>query len=239
MILISNDFWHKIKMYNFDSYSVLLAIATNIPVLFLCCRVTCRRHSHLVMRQQSWMMLSSTYSPLSSSVWTGRCSWLQDSLTVGSRNEAVHCSGRRSPWNTSCRWVGMSCRTGSSSGPSETRIRGKIRWAAKPVTNQTPAQTTLNSISFINPFPAKHRNVSVFSLGALLHVSWMSLEQVLITNTDEEAPETSHLKHMHKNNVIEPHVKENCRMFQSEMWIQIVLQALGYWWKTSTAALLW
>ncbi len=33
MILISNDFWHKIKMYNFDSYNVLLAITTNIPVL--------------------------------------------------------------------------------------------------------------------------------------------------------------------------------------------------------------
>ncbi len=35
MILISNDFWHKRKMYNFDSYSVLLAIATNIPVLLM------------------------------------------------------------------------------------------------------------------------------------------------------------------------------------------------------------
>ncbi len=33
VILISNDFWHKIKMYNFDPYSVLLAIATNISVL--------------------------------------------------------------------------------------------------------------------------------------------------------------------------------------------------------------
>ncbi len=31
MILISNDFWHKIKMDNFDRYNVLLAIATNIP----------------------------------------------------------------------------------------------------------------------------------------------------------------------------------------------------------------
>ncbi len=30
MILISNDFWHKIKMYNFDSYTVLLAISTNV-----------------------------------------------------------------------------------------------------------------------------------------------------------------------------------------------------------------
>ncbi len=33
MILISNDFWHKIKMYNFDPYNVLLVIATNIAVL--------------------------------------------------------------------------------------------------------------------------------------------------------------------------------------------------------------
>ncbi len=33
--LISNDFWHKIKMYNFDPYNVLLAIASNIPVLFM------------------------------------------------------------------------------------------------------------------------------------------------------------------------------------------------------------
>ncbi len=35
MILISNDFWHKIKMYNFDPYSVLLSISTNIPVLLM------------------------------------------------------------------------------------------------------------------------------------------------------------------------------------------------------------
>ncbi len=27
----ANDFWHKIKMYNFNPYNVLLAIATNIP----------------------------------------------------------------------------------------------------------------------------------------------------------------------------------------------------------------
>ncbi len=33
LYLISSDFWHKIKMYNFDAYSVLLSIATNIPVL--------------------------------------------------------------------------------------------------------------------------------------------------------------------------------------------------------------
>ncbi len=35
MILISNDFWHKRKMYNFDSYNVLLSIATNIAVLLM------------------------------------------------------------------------------------------------------------------------------------------------------------------------------------------------------------
>ncbi len=26
-----NDFWHKWKMYNFDTYNVFLVIATNIP----------------------------------------------------------------------------------------------------------------------------------------------------------------------------------------------------------------
>ncbi len=30
MILISNDFWHKRKMYNLAPYNVLLTIATNI-----------------------------------------------------------------------------------------------------------------------------------------------------------------------------------------------------------------
>ncbi len=27
----ANDFWHKRKIYNFNPYNVLLAIATNIP----------------------------------------------------------------------------------------------------------------------------------------------------------------------------------------------------------------
>ncbi len=31
MNLISNDFGHKRKIYNFDPYNVLLAIVTNIP----------------------------------------------------------------------------------------------------------------------------------------------------------------------------------------------------------------
>ncbi len=42
MILISNDFWRKIKMYNSDPYNVLLAISTNIAVLLMTafsCRV--------------------------------------------------------------------------------------------------------------------------------------------------------------------------------------------------------
>ncbi len=34
MILIS-DFWHQIKMYNFEPYNVLLVIATNIAVLLM------------------------------------------------------------------------------------------------------------------------------------------------------------------------------------------------------------
>ncbi len=44
MILIYNDFWHKIKMYNFDPYNVLLAIATNIPVLLMTASVL---HGHI------------------------------------------------------------------------------------------------------------------------------------------------------------------------------------------------
>ncbi len=35
MILISNDFCHEIKMYNFDPYNVFLVIATNILVLLM------------------------------------------------------------------------------------------------------------------------------------------------------------------------------------------------------------
>ncbi len=35
MILISNDFWYKIKMYNFDPYNVLLVISTDIAVLLM------------------------------------------------------------------------------------------------------------------------------------------------------------------------------------------------------------
>ncbi len=35
MILISNDFGHKRKIYNFDPYNVLLSISTNILMLLM------------------------------------------------------------------------------------------------------------------------------------------------------------------------------------------------------------
>ncbi len=41
MILISNDFWHNIKNYNFDPYNV---IATNIAVLLMTASVL---HGHI------------------------------------------------------------------------------------------------------------------------------------------------------------------------------------------------
>ncbi len=34
-IIYPNDFWHKIKIDNFEPYNVFLAIATNILVLFM------------------------------------------------------------------------------------------------------------------------------------------------------------------------------------------------------------
>ncbi len=40
---IQMNFWHKREMYNFDPYTVFLAIVTNIPpdlTLLLCSRVT-------------------------------------------------------------------------------------------------------------------------------------------------------------------------------------------------------
>ncbi len=46
--LISNDFWHKIKMYNFDPYNVLLAIATHMHVLLMTAFVL---QGHMYMRK--------------------------------------------------------------------------------------------------------------------------------------------------------------------------------------------
>ncbi len=45
MILISNDFWLKRKINNFDQNNVLLAIATNIAVLLMTASVH-QRHKH-------------------------------------------------------------------------------------------------------------------------------------------------------------------------------------------------
>ncbi len=42
-----NDFWHKLKMYNFDPFNVLLDIATIYPSdlrLLLCSRVTYKKY---------------------------------------------------------------------------------------------------------------------------------------------------------------------------------------------------
>ncbi len=56
MILISNGFWHKINMYNFDPYNVLLSIATNIAVLLMAASV---------LQGHMWMMeRNSTFSTL-------------------------------------------------------------------------------------------------------------------------------------------------------------------------------
>ncbi len=35
LLNIPKDLWHKRKTYNFDPYNVLLAIATDIPVLLM------------------------------------------------------------------------------------------------------------------------------------------------------------------------------------------------------------
>ncbi len=44
-MLISNDFWHKIK--HFEPYNVLLSIATNIPVLLMTASVL---QAHIITR---------------------------------------------------------------------------------------------------------------------------------------------------------------------------------------------
>ncbi len=50
MILIS-DFWHQIKMYNFDPYNVLLVIATNIPQQdsYMCRRLSLNEVNNTVL----------------------------------------------------------------------------------------------------------------------------------------------------------------------------------------------
>ncbi len=45
LYLIFNDFWYKRKMYNFGPNNVLLAIATNIPVVLKTGFVLQNKHS--------------------------------------------------------------------------------------------------------------------------------------------------------------------------------------------------
>jgi len=47
MILISNDFWHKIKNDNFEPYNVLLVIATDIPGFVLQGHISVSRQSSI------------------------------------------------------------------------------------------------------------------------------------------------------------------------------------------------
>ncbi len=57
MILISNDFCYNIKMYNFDPYNVLLAIATNIPVLLVTASVL---QGHIYRSSKRNMIISES-----------------------------------------------------------------------------------------------------------------------------------------------------------------------------------
>jgi len=62
MILISNDFWHKRKKYNFEPYNVLLVISTDIAAGYDCfCApgtLICR-----FLRIASLYLTSLTFSP--------------------------------------------------------------------------------------------------------------------------------------------------------------------------------
>lgn len=78
-----------------------------------------------VIKQQSWMMLSSTKTPLCSSVSTGRPPWYQCTWVLLSTQVAVHWKGKRSPWNTTCLCDGISSKRGSSRGPAAGKTKQK------------------------------------------------------------------------------------------------------------------
>ncbi len=61
-----NDFWHKIKMYNFEPYNVLLAI-TNIPVLLLCSGDT-HEQKHFLLALSRCMSAKMAF--LASCLWS-------------------------------------------------------------------------------------------------------------------------------------------------------------------------
>ncbi len=52
MILISNDFWHIIKIYNFDPYNVLLAISKKNSLTVL------QRHICKIKKVMYYLFLS-------------------------------------------------------------------------------------------------------------------------------------------------------------------------------------
>ncbi len=52
-----NDFCHKIKMYNFEPYNVLLSIATNIAVLLMTASVL-QRHTFVSYSESMADMIS-------------------------------------------------------------------------------------------------------------------------------------------------------------------------------------
>ncbi len=58
MILISNDFWHIIKIYNFDPYNVLLAISKKNSLTVL------QRHICKIKKVMYYLFLSYICSNL-------------------------------------------------------------------------------------------------------------------------------------------------------------------------------
>ncbi len=77
MILISNDFWLIIKMYNFESYNVLLSIATNIPVLLMIDCVSLEHRSSHKQHRYKRVRLNLI---------------IKDLFGLASANSYIHCS---------------------------------------------------------------------------------------------------------------------------------------------------
>ncbi len=107
MILISNDFWHKIKMYNFNPNNVLLSISTNIAVLLMTASVlqghfyllcthrrqikavfNCNRKS-LTQKRHFWHAINAIVMPLTSLDSCRECVLFMKSFCVSG-----YCDGR-------------------------------------------------------------------------------------------------------------------------------------------------
>ncbi len=109
MILISNDFWHKRKMYNFDPYNVLLAIATNIPVLLMTAFVL---QGHILHCFLLWLItdIIDSYRRSSTTASTLRSSSTRRTLS----KTTAHSKWRTLIYLTAERW---SCRYNITCGP--------------------------------------------------------------------------------------------------------------------------